>query len=514
MDALFLLVAYAMGLGVKLVQLPTLVGYLLAGFLLSALGFTADATLKQVGDLGVMFLLFTLGLHIRLRSIMTSEVLGVGGIHLLVSGLIYGGVLLLTGVTGMAAVLIALGLGFSSTVLTAKALEARDELDSHHGRTAVGILILQDIVAVGLLALTGSAVPSLWSLCLLALPLARPALLHLLRVTERDDLQLVFGVLLAIGGGALFEFVGLDAKLGALAAGVLLAGNSEADELYKRLWGVKELFLVGFFLQVGLAGFPSISGVLLVLGLLALLPLKAGLFFGLLMKFGLRARTGFMTSLALAAYSEFALIVATAGAASGLVSSDLVTALALLVALSYALNAQVNQGANKLWIRLESWLVRWERDDLPHPDRCPESVGSADFIVVGMGQAGGAAYDYLVDHGKRPLGLEADPRRIAENLAAGRRVHAGNATDPELWRNLNLDQLEGVLLAVPNLSAKLLSARLLRQEGYRGAIRAVVREQPDEAALRQEGVEAVGLPLVEAGKEMAELSLQASAGSA
>ncbi|MEM7164545.1 MAG: cation:proton antiporter [Planctomycetota bacterium] len=508
MDVFFLVVAWAVGLAVKLIKLPTLVGYLVAGLLLAALGFKADATLKQIGDLGVMFLLFTLGLHIRLQNVLRIEVLGVGGLHLLVSAMIYSGVLLLLGFTGTSALLMAIGLGFSSTVLTAKALESRDELDSYHGRLAIGILILQDLVAVALLAFTGSATPTLWALCLIGLPLLRPALLYFLRLTDHDDLLLLFGVLLAVGGGAMFELVGLDAKLGALVAGILLAGDTKADELSKRLWGIKELFLIGFFLLVGLAGFPEPSGVLTALVLLALLPLKAVCFFGLFMIFRLRARTGFMTSLALAAYSEFALIVATAGAASGVVPTEVVLAIALLVVLSYALNAYANQKANRLWLRLESWLVRWERAEVEHPDKQPESIGSAAYIVVGMGRAGAAAYDYLVEHGERPLGFEADPNRLAENLQAGRRVHFADAQDPELWRHLNLDQVQGVLLAVPNLKAKLRSARLLREEGYRGAIRALVREEADDVALREEGIQAVGVPLVEAGKEMAELSLQ------
>ena len=155
--------------------------------------------------------------------------------------------------------------------------------------------------------------------------------------------------------------------------------------------------------------------------------------------------------------------------------------------------------------------MRWEREDVEHPDHPPESFGNAAFIVVGMGRAGAAAYDYLVEHGKRPLGLDTDPRKISTNLHAGRRVVFGDAQDPELWRNLSLEHVDDVLLAVPNLNAKVRSARVLREEGFHGTIRALVREPLDGSALHDVGVETVGLPLVEAGKEMAELSVAASA---
>jgi predicted Kef-type K+ transport protein len=69
--------------------------------------------------------------------------------------------------------------------------------------------------------------------------------------------MLVYGLLLALGMGVIFKEVGLDSKLGALVAGLLLSGHKRADVLYEKLWGLKEVFLIGFFLQVGLSGLPS-----------------------------------------------------------------------------------------------------------------------------------------------------------------------------------------------------------------------------------------------------------------
>jgi glutathione-regulated potassium-efflux system ancillary protein KefC len=73
----------------------------------------------------------------------------------------------------------------------------------------------------------------------------------------REELLILFGLLLTVGAGALFDLVGISDKLGALAAGVLLTGHRRSEELYDKLWGLKEVFLVGFFLQVGLTGFPD-----------------------------------------------------------------------------------------------------------------------------------------------------------------------------------------------------------------------------------------------------------------
>lgn len=506
MEAFWVAIAFVAGLVAKAARLPTLVGYLAAGLLLSASGVTVTDLLLQIGDLGVMLLLFTVGLHLRLKSVARPEVLGAGLVHLLVSVALFSSVLLLMEVVLPAAILTAVALGFSSTVLTAKTLEARGELGAYHGRLAIGILIVQDIVAVGLLAFLGTERPTAWAVALLLLPLLRPLLLRILQWSGREELLLLFGLLMALGIGFLFEQTGLNGKLGALVAGVLLTGHRQADELYDKLWGIKEVFLVGFFLQVGLTGLPTMAGLLATLFLLLLLPVKGVLFFFLLLRFRLRARTAFMTAVALTTYSEFALIVATAAAQSGLLATSWVIALALLTAVSYALNAPISKAANGLWARYEHFLVRFELDQ-EHPDHAPHSFGSASYLILGMGRAGTAAYDTIATHGERPLGLDVDPARIEAHLAAGRRVIFGDAQDPELWHNIRLDGVKAIVMTLPNMNAKIRSTQGLRTQGFDRPISALIRQEEDEDVLRAAGVNAVSLPVAEAGRELAQVSL-------
>lgn len=499
--------AFVAGLAARALRLPVLVGYLAVSLVLSQFNLDAGEWLSYVGDLGVLFLLFTVGLHIRIKNILQPEVLGVGGIHIIISALIFSTVGFSLGWSLPATVLVAVALGFSSTVLTAKSLEARNELGAYHGRIAIGILILQDIVAVGLLAFTGTETPTIWALLLLGLPLLRPLMIRLLTMSGRDELLLLYGLLLALGVGYAFSLVGLSDKLGALVAGMMLTGHEKADELDEQLWGLKEIFLVGFFLDIGLSGFPTMQGMMTVLALLALLPLKAILFFVLLVNFRLRARTAFMTTIALTAYSEFALIVAAAGAEGGILSADVVVMLALLVAASYAVNAPLSSAADALWDRLEPFLIRFERN-VDHPDKQPTKLGSTNFIVVGMGDAGAAAYDFFKNRGERPLGLDVDPGRISSNIAAGRRVRFGDPQDHELWDELDLSKIEAVVLAMSTTAGKVRTANLMRERGFDGPISALVREGVSEPALKDAGVSSVCLPIIEAGRELAEVSLR------
>ena len=506
MELVWIAAAFGAGLLAKVMRLPTLVGYLAAGLVLGLAGVESTDLLRTIGDLGVTLLLFTVGLHISWRSLAQAQVVGVGSLHLLISTAVFSALLLVWGLPPLSALLIGVALSFSSTVLTAKSLDARGELDSYHGRLAIGILILQDLVAVLLLALSGDENPSVWALALLALPLLRPLLLRLMYAAGHEELLLVYGLLLALGAGWLFEVVGLDAKLGALLMGIVLAGDPRSEELAEKLWALKEVFLVGFFLQVGLAGLPQGSGWLLLAVLLVLLPLKGVLFFALMILFRLRARTAFLSSVSLTAYSEFALIVVAGAAAVGLVGTEAVALVGLLVAISFALNAPVSRFVNPLWARWEARLTPYERD-VRHPDHEPRSLGAADTVVLGMGRAGEAAYDYLLGQGQRPLGFDNDPAQIQRHLAAGRRVILGDANDPELWTGLELAALEGVLITLGEAVAEARAAASLRAEGYGGFIGALQRYPENEAALREAGVSISFLPLAQAGRELAQARL-------
>lgn len=508
MDLIWFIAAFLAGLAAKAIRLPTLVGYLAAGLILALMGVESNELIKGVGDFGVVLLLFTVGLHISFRSLIQPQVLGVGGIHLLISTAVFSGILLLLQLPPIAALLVGVGLSFSSTVLTAKSLDARDELDSYHGRLSIGILILQDVVAVMLLAVAGGGAPTVWAFGLIGLPLLRPVLLRIMYLVGREELLLIYGLLLALGAGWLFDLVGLDAKLGALIAGMLIAGDERSDDLYDKLWALKEVFLVGFFLQVGLAGFPDTNGWLLIGGLLLLLPFKGVLFFGQMLLFRLRARTSFLSAVSLTAYSEFALIVVAAAAAGGFVENSFVVMVGLLVAISYAINAPINRVVNTLWLRLEPTLVRFEQQNVVHPDHEPRSLGSADYVVLGMGRAGTAAYDYLIEQGKRPVGLDSDPARLKQQLQDGRRVIYGDAGDSELWTGLDLSHIEGVLMTLSNVDAETSAARNLRAEGFDGFVAALLRYAENEQQLIDAGVSVSFLPMAQAGRELAQASFE------
>lgn len=465
--------ALVLGLGARRAGLPPLVGFLLAGFAFSAAGGESSGLLTELAEVGVLLLLFGVGLKLRVKTLFRPEVWVTAIVHLLVLGAALA--LLLRAATGVpwaVALTIALALGFSSTVLAAKALEAHRELRAVHGRIAIGILITQDLLAVAVLVAFTEARPSPFAALLLFLPLLRPVVGWVLDRVDHGELLVLFGAALAIAvGGAGFERLGLSPELGALLLGTTLSGHRRAEELSSAIWGLKEFLLVGFFLNIGLSGTPDWQSVLTAAALCLLLPVKAVLFFALLLAFRLRARTSLLTSLSLATFSEFGLIVIAEAVDAGLLAPAWLVDAAVAVALSFALVAPLNAFAHPLYARVARRLQRFERDTR-HPDDEPISLGSAEILIVGMGRLGTGAYDYLREQHRAIVGTDSDPGKVERHRREGRRVLYADAEDPSFWQRLNVDRLRAIMLAFPELDAKRVAARELRRRGYQGLLSA------------------------------------------
>jgi hypothetical protein len=252
---------------------------------------------------------------------------------------------------------------------------------------------------------------------------------------------------------------------------MLFADHKHAHELGLAIWSLKEFFLIGFFLSIGLTGIPTPEILGHALLLMLLLPLKALLFFGLLLALGLRARTSFLSAAVLATFSEFGLIVAQAAVDGGVLPAEWLLAGAIAVALSFLVAAPLNTVAHPLYARLDRWLARLERDKR-HPDDEPVTIGSAEFLVVGMGRVGRGAYDHLRERGENVVGIDSDPDKIGRHLGEGRKVIYADAEDASLWQQLNTSRLRSILLALPDLEAKQIASRELRANGYDGLLAA------------------------------------------
>jgi predicted Kef-type K+ transport protein len=456
-EPLLIVIAFALGMAARLIGLPPLVGFLVAGFALKAAGFEASDDLNRIGDLGVTVLLFSIGLKLRVGSLLRPEIWAGASLQMLIVTLGFGALFWMLGFGLFAdldlqtAFMIAFALSFSSTVFAVKAFEEQGQGEALHARTAIGMLIMQDVIAVTFLVLSSGKLPSPWALALVLLFPARRLLTRLMERSGHGELLLLLGVIMTLGGAALFELVQLKGDMGALVLGMLVADHPKAKEMAGALLSFKDLFLVGFFLSIGLGGLPSAGDFGTALLLAALIPIKVLIYFAILTRFRLRARTATMASLGLANYSEFGLIVGAVAVADGYLSDSWLLIIAVAVALTFVGASPLNTNAHRVYDRFRARLRTFE-GSVRLPEEEPVEVEGAEVVIFGMGRLGSAAYQAMRgEFGDRLVGVDANSEVVARHVGEERRVIRGDPTDSDFWERATYrGGVRLVLLALPS----------------------------------------------------------------
>ena len=229
--------------------------------------------------------------------------------------------------------------------------------------------------------------------------------------------------------------------------------------------------------------------------------LKPPLYFLLMSRFHTRPRTAMLSSVALSNYSEFGLIVVAVAASVGWVDYQWSAGLSLAIAASFIISSPLNQRAHELYRRWHQAINRFESERLRQgrPD-----IHNARFFVLGMGHIGTGAYNTMCErYGNCVVGVDDNDLKLEDHSDCGRRVVAGDASDPDFWACVDLDKLELVMLTLTNHEENKLVGKLLRELGYQGPITAVVRFAEEAEQLQRRGIAAFNL-YEEAGTGFAE----------
>ncbi|MAU81995.1 cation:proton antiporter [Gordonia sp. GW1C4-4] len=496
-------------------RLPPLVGFLAAGFVLNAMNVEDLPQLDVLADLGVTLLLFAIGLKLDVRILLRREVWLTTSVHMVISVVLGSIAMWVAAVAGMAMLagqsvqtiaLLAFALSFSSTVFVVKILEERGESHSLYGRIAIGILVMQDIVAVVFLTVSGGHPPSPWALTLIALWPLTQVLRKIWGRLGHGEMQSLFGIVMAlVPGYAWFTAVGLKGDLGALIVGVLLASHPASSELARSLFHLKELLLVAFFVSIGLTGLPDLPTIGVALLMVLLLPFKAAWYVALLSMLKLRYRTAILAGLGLMNYSEFGLIVVSVGVTTGLLAEAWLVEMSIAVALSFVVSALVNGRGHLMVEKIATRLPAQDERTL-HPEERPGDAGDAEVVVIGMGRVGFAAYQRLTDHyGLRVVGVDYDGPRIGRLADAGLRVIEGDATDLDFWNQLrHSDSVRIAVLAMPRHGANVTALECLRESGFSGRVAAVARYDDEVQWAKDHGVGIAFNVYAGAGLELAD----------
>ncbi len=473
-DAIWISVAFVLGMLAKKVNLPPLIGFLAGGFLINFAGVTEGGiALDVVADLGVMLLLFTIGLKLNLRSLLSKEIWVTTGLHMIISVLALGSFVFLIGWIGVyyttslsfeSSMLIGFALSFSSTVFAVKVLEDKGEMTSFHGRVSIGVLVLQDIIAVIFLSLSKGNYPTLWVLGLpIYLFIIRWVFIKLLNSVDHGELLTLFGFFGAFVAGAIvFELIGLKPDLGALIMGALIGNHSRSKELSKQMMGFKDFFLIAFFLNIGMTDLPTMTTMIVALILMIAIPFKGLLFMLILTRLNLRARTAWHSALSLSNYSEFGLITGAIGFQLGYIDSQWMIIIALALSFSFLLVSPLNSASHVLFDKYKNILMKLNTNTV-HPDDEPVNLGDAKVVICGMGHIGRAAYHQLSsDFGDKIIGIDYDIDVVKKLCDANKNVVWGDSTDSVFWQNVEMKGVDYVLITMDNHASNLNTATAIK----------------------------------------------------
>jgi predicted Kef-type K+ transport protein len=513
--------AFFFGVLISRIGLPPMIGFLVAGFAYNLFGLEHPDGLQLIADLGVTLLLFTIGLKLNIKDLATAEIWGTSAAHLLISTIFFAAVIWsaqqlipisLFDLPAPAIWGLAFALSFSSTVYAIKVLQDKGDMAALYGKVAIGILVMQDIFAVVFLAISEGQYPTVWALAvfLLFVPIVRKLIYKLLDAAGHGELLVLSGLFFALAAGYEFFYsVGLKGDLGALVLGVVIANHPKAGELSKSLFSLKELMLVGFFLSVGMQGLPSWPTILTAIALVLLLPIKTFLYYAIVTRFGLRARTSLFTSLSLANFSEFGLILAAMGMSQGWLSVDWLIVVAIAVSISFAFASPFSLHSESSYQKLKRFWDSFQLSQLSAKDQMLDT-GEAKVLILGMGRVGTGAYDKLqVVWPGQVLGIEHNAKKVDALRAEGRQVKVGDATDTDFWSMIKTgNSKELVLLAMPNHNNNIFAAQQIQNAGLTCKVVAIAKFAQEVQELAELGVPSFNM-YSEAGSGLAQHALSA-----
>ena len=426
-------------LAARPLRVPSIVAYIVAGLILGPATHLIHATetVELISEIGIALLLFLVGLELSLDKIRAvgkaAVVAGLAQVGM-TAGL---GTLLGLGLgldlTGAA--FVGLALSFSSTVVVVKMLERDDELGTLHGRLAVGILLVQDVVVAVVLTLlaglgrSGEALgPGMVATGVFRASLGMAALLAVAVVGARWILPramdwmgrsleglFIWSLTWCFAFILLAEVLQLSVEIGAFVAGVSLAQLSYNHELVRRVNPLVDFFLAIFFVSLGvhLDAAAALRLWPLALAFTAfVLLVKPALVAILVSRFGYGSRPSFLAGVLLGQGSEFSFIMVALGASVGLVGDDIAALVALTGLLSIGVSAGLIQMGPRLYERLNRMgalrLLRGKREEGP-----VGTVLAGHIVVVGMNTLGRRLVDGFMERGELVLAVDTDPRKLA-----------------------------------------------------------------------------------------------------
>jgi Kef-type K+ transport system membrane component KefB len=508
------------GVLIKALRLPLIIAYILAGIILgnSFLGIITDKEIiENLSTLGIALMLFMVGLELHWNKIkeFSKTVLIVGLGQIVISGTLGYGLALAFGLSSIPALYVALCLTFSSTVVAVKLLGDKRDLNSLYGKIAIGVMLIQDIVAVLALIflygvidvnIQGVAIASLIALLKGGLLLGVVLFFRytFLPAVFRDmatstELLLIASLGWAFVMALIAHLLGFGLEMGAFLAGVAVATLPYSFEISAQIKSIRDFFITLFFATLGLnvvldvANWNIAQIVILILFVVIGQALIIMTIMGLL---GFRRRTSFQVAVTLAQISEFSLIIIALGVIRGDISQLLASQLTIMGIITIIISTILIENLDQIYHHLARYLKIFEKSSAPfRDDKIKVPVELKDHIIIfGADHIGKQVLDALKRRHHNMLVVDFNPTIIKRLHEKGIPAIYGDMGDPEFINALGLERASMIISTIHDFHDNLNLVKRINKVNKNSIIYVMANTPEQGIELYRAGAERVILP--------------------
>lgn len=479
-------VAAVLSIIMRILKQPLVVGYIFTGILIGPQFLDLLHTTEYIelfSEIGITILLFIVGLNLSPNVIReVGKVSFIGGLgQIFITALLGYLMALVLGIPQLEALYVGIALTFSSTIIILKILSDKGELHKLHGKVSVGLLLIQDLVAIFLLIVVSSfgeagaeagfaSVVTLLIIKMIAMLLALFLIskfifnraIHFL--AESQELLFLFSITWGLGLASLFYILGLSVEVGALMAGVTLALTPFADGIASRLKPLRDFFIILFFVLLGsemvLGTIQAILIPAVVLSIFVLV-VKPIIVFLLMNVLGYKTRTAFETGVNLAQVSEFSLILAALGLSAGHISEEISSLITLVGLVTIAGSSYMMLSSDRMYEFFRTLLKKIELKK--NKREAQDSITPPELVLFGYDKVGHDFIHAFSKIGTNYVVIDLNPALIKEMLTNDVPFKYGDAEDVEFLQELNLKTIKMCVSTIPSFKANALLVRKIRE---------------------------------------------------
>lgn len=520
----------------RILRQPLILAYILTGIIIGPLGIFAihgKEVLQVMGEFGITLLLFMLGLELRLDSLKSigKTALTVGVLQMFLTFVLGFSTATMLGFSQIHSFYIGIALIFSSTIIVAKLLSDKKDLNSLYGKIAIGILLIQDFVAILIMMfLSGFNAPALQDpsfissaglmlikavvLLIFVVSMNKHIFPHSLdSIAKSQETLFLFSLAWVFGMAALVSLpqIGFSIEAGGLLAGLALSNSKEAFQIVARVKALRDFFITIFFVFLGTGMVFNNIGQILIPTIIFTIVVLFGksLIIALVMKFlGYRKRTSFLTGISLSQISEFSLIIIFLGQKLGHISQDIISIITLVGIITFILSSYNILHINSIHLFLRPYLGFLEKN-VPHKEAI--SLRSSDnslqdhVVLIGAHRMGQSILESLKNSDNKVIVIDFDPD-IIENLKKNNiESFFGDISDLDIQEKANMHLAKLVISTVPDVEDNLVLIKALKHKKTEAKIIVMASNFEESESLYHAGADYVVLPHVAGGMHIANI---------